>query len=208
MNFYQKYLKYKQKYLGSKDFSFINNLRWRRSEKHFLPGKVDLEHIDDAIINSPSSYGLQTYKVIRITNPDVKKSLKEACYNQPQIEECYALYIFCALKDYKKRIEQYIQQTGQSKKKDSMIEFIENQINSTEWSKHQTYIALSFGMAAAMEQKIASCPMEGFDPNKIEEVLKLDSNLRPCVLLTVGKHKTGYQLEPRFRFDDIIDKID
>ena len=72
----------------------------------------------------------------------------------------------------------------------------------------QAYIALGFGMAAAMELNIASCPMEGFKPNEISEVLNLNNNLKPCVLLTVGNKKNGYLLEKRFRFNNIISNLD
>ena len=68
----------------------------------------------------------------------------------------------------------------------------------------QAYIALGFGMAAAMEMNIASCPMEGFKPDEISKILNLDSNLVPCVLLTVGNKKNDYLLEKRFRFDDLL----
>lgn len=92
-----------------------------------------------------------------------------------------------------------------------MLEYIENKSrvpDKLEWAKQQAYLALGFGLATATELKIASCPMEGFIPDKVAEILNLDNNLVPCVLLTVGQKNDNYQLEKRFRFDDIIKKID
>lgn len=113
---YQKYKKYKKKYLNKKtenyDCSFTNNLLWRRSEKHFLPGEVDLENIKKAIINAPSSYGIQPFQVLLITEKELKEKLKPACYNQAQITECHGLFIFCALRNLEKRIEEYVNATG------------------------------------------------------------------------------------------------
>ena len=43
--------------------------------------------------------------------------------------------------------------------------------------------------------------MEGFKPEEIRKVLKLDDNLKPCVLLTVGNKDYNYALEKRFRFE-------
>jgi nitroreductase len=65
-------------------------------------------------------------------------------------------------------------------------------------------------MAAAMELNIASCPMEGFKPDEISKILKLDDNLKPCVLLTVGNKNNNYELEKRFRFEynDIFTVLD
>jgi len=208
MSFYEKYLKYKTKYLFSDSYSFVNNLFWRRAEKHFAPGEVNLENIDLAIINAPSSYGIQPYKVFKIINQDLKIKLKPACHNQDQITECHALYIFCAVKDYVKRIDEYVDQTGFEFKKKSMLKYISKLSDPTEWCKRQAYIALAFGISAAMEQRIASCPMEGFEPDLISNVLQLDNNLAPCVLLTVGKQTLNYKLEARFRFKDIIEELD
>jgi nitroreductase len=214
MDYKNKYLKYKEKYQNLKNsisnkYTFTDNLLWRRAEKHFLPGPVDIKPIMNAIVNSPSSYGIQPFKVILIIDPKTKLSLKPACYGQSQIEECYALFIFCALKDLDKRIDSYVSKTGFYQKKESMIKFLNNQPSKTEWSKHQAYLALGYALAAASERKIASCPMEGFEHEKISQVLNLDDDLVPCVLFTVGNKKDGYPLEKRFRFpvDDLFKVI-
>lgn len=207
MSFYDKYLKYKSKYTTLKgSSSFIKNLEWRRAEKHFAPGPVDIESIKSAILNAPSSYGIQPFHVIVITDPETKNKLKEACYNQPQIEESYCLFIFCAIDDLEKRIDQYVEQTGFVEKRDSMIKYVRKLPCKLQWAMMQAYIALGFGMAAAMELNIASCPIEGFKPEEISQVLQLDTNLKPCVLLTVGNKRNDYELEKRFRFseDDIF----
>ncbi len=203
MNIYNKYIKYKQKYLFEKENgSFIKKLQWRRAEKHFTNGVVDINNIKMAIINSPSSYGIQPYHIIVITDPIIKQKLDSACYNQPQIIESYCLFIFCAINDMYKRIDEYISQSGFVDKKESMIKYIDNLPSKIEWAKRQAYIALGFGMAAAMELNIASCPMEGFNPVEISKVLNLDDNLVPCVLLAVGIKNNVYTLEKRFRFND------
>jgi len=201
MSYYDKYLKYKLKYTNLKgSSSFIKNLEWRRAEKHFAPGPVDIESIKFAILNAPSSFGIQPFHVLVITNQEIKKKLKEACDNQTQIEESYCLFIFCALDDLEKRIDEYVKQTGFVKKRKSMINFISKLPCKLEWAMMQAYIALGFGMAAAMELNIASCPMEGFKPEEVSKVLNLDKNLKPCVLLTVGNKRNDYELEKRFRF--------
>ena len=210
MSFYDKYLKYKSKYTTLKgSSSFIKNLEWRRAEKHFTPGPVDIESIKSAILNAPSSYGIQPFHVLVITDQETKKSLKEACNNQAQIEESHCLFIFCALDDIEKRIDQYVEQTGFTKKRQSMINYVRKLPCKLQWAMMQAYIALGFGIAAAMELNIASCPMEGFKPDEISKVLQLDTNLKPCVLLTVGNKRNDYELEKRFRFskEDIFTNL-
>ena len=60
-------------YLNNQKGSFIKNLEWRRAEKHFLPGYIDINTIKLAIINAPSSYGIQPFHVIVITNQKAKE---------------------------------------------------------------------------------------------------------------------------------------
>jgi len=187
-------------YKNNSKGSFIENLKWRRAEKHFLPGYIDINPIKLAIINAPSSYGIQPFHVIVITNQKTKEKLKPVCSNQAQITESHCLFIFCALNNLEKRIDQYVEQSGFINKKKWMIDYINKLPSKIEWAKRQAYIALGFGMAAAMELGIASCPMEGFDPDGISRVLNLDKNLVPCVLLTVGIKNNNYKLEKRFRF--------
>jgi nitroreductase len=209
MDYSKKYLKLKNKYDELKNKSFMNNLIWRRSEKTFLPGEVDLESIKKAIINSPSSYGMQPYKVYLVTDQNTKERLREACKYQKQAVECHGLFIFCAIKDAENRMNQYIKETGGERKRIWIIEYLAKLPDKLEWCKRQAYIALGFAMASATELKIASCPMEGFDPTKVSKVLNLNDNYEPCVLLAVGKYNPlgESKLEPRFRFKDIIEEI-
>ena len=192
------------------DNTFLHNLKWRRSEKHFAPGKVDTKLIDQAIINAPSSYGMQPYHVFKITNKKLKEKLSPACYDQAQVKECYALYVFCAYTNLEKRMDQYIKLTKGESKRESIKTYLSNLPTKVGWAKQQAYIALGYGLAAATELKIASCPMEGFMPDKVAKVLGLDNSLDVCVLFAVGRHQPeskDYTLEPRFRFKDIIEKM-
>ena len=195
--------------MNKEDTTFLSNLKWRRAEKHFTPGKVNTKLIEEAIINAPSSYGMQPYHVIRILDKDTKEKLKPHCYNQSQITECYALYIFCAYKDLKARMNQYIELTGFENKRKSILTYLSILPSKVGWAKQQAYLALGYGLAAASELKIASCPMEGFIPDEVAKVLNLDNNLEVCVLLAIGRQlpeSKDYKLEPRFRFKDIIEK--
>jgi nitroreductase len=203
--------------------TFLTNLKWRRAEKHFAPGKVNIEPIKKAIINAPSSYGMQPYHVYLITDKELKNKLKPVCYEQSQIDECYALFVFCAYTNLEKRTDQYIQQTGFEHKRESILKYLKWLPTKVGWAKQQAYLALGYGLAAASELKIASCPMEGFMPPKVAKVLKLKEDLEPCVLMAVGRHVSlgpiekkerpaffekmkDYKLEPRFRFKDIIER--
>lgn len=187
-------------YFYENNGSFLDNLTWRRAVKHFSPGFVDTEPIKTAILNSPSSFGLQPYNVIVVTNPEIKKKLSEVCFKQPQIEECYALFIFCAYRDIEPRMEEYIQRTKAEHLRPNMTRFFENCEDQLGWAKNQVYIALGFALAAAAQKRISSCPMEGFIHSKVSEILGLNEDIEPCVLLAVGNEGDNSKLPPRFRF--------
>ena len=195
---------------SSEQQSFLENLEWRRAVKHFGEGDVDTSKVLKAMVNAPSSFGVQPYKILAVTNKEIRDQLRPVCYNQPQVTECHTLFVLCARTNVKERAEEFLQVTGAESMRDMLMGFVNSMPNSSEWAKRQAYIALGFGLAACAEQKIASCPMEGFDPAAISKILNLDSTLLPCVLLAVGKvtdmEGTVY---PRFRFseDNLVEKI-
>lgn len=204
--------------------TFLNNLKWRRAEKHFAPGPVNIKPIRDAIINAPSSYGMQPYHIYEIQDKKLKEKLRPVCYNQAQISECHTLFVFCVYKDLESRMNEFIKLTHGEEKKPSILGYLYSLPTTIGWAKQQAYLALGFGLAAAAELKIASCPMEGFKKHAVAKILKLDTKkYEVCVLFAVGKHVSetpsnpkekeefletikDYKLEPRFRFKDIIEK--
>jgi nitroreductase len=192
-------LAYIYKPAGSKD-SFLANLEWRRATKHFAPGEVDTGPIELAMINAPSSFGLQPYSIVRVTDPDLKKQLRPFCFDQEQVETCHVVYVLCALKDVEKRMEQYLTETKAEPMRAMIKGFLDACPDKVAWAAKQAYITLGFGLAAAAERRINSCPMEGFLPDKVAELLALDGNLAPVVLLCVGQPGDNSDEHPRFRF--------
>lgn len=189
-------------YVNKKDDTFLNNIEWRRAIKHFNPGPVDYKPIENAIINAPSSFGLQPYKLVVVTDQELKLQMRPFCFNQEQIETCHVVFILCGLRDVEKRLEQFIIETKAESYRGIIKGFLDSCPDKLVWAQKQAYIALGFGLAAAAEKKIYSCPMEGFLGNKISELLKLDANLVPSVMLAVGKPGNNDDMSPRFRFPE------
>ena len=188
---------------GSTPSSFLENIRWRRAVKHFSPGEVDLTLIKDAIANAPSSFGIQPYRVLVITDPEVKIHLREACYDQAQVTECHALFVFCTINDVDARADEMIKLTGAEGVREMVSNFLKGQPDKAAWAAKQAYIALGFALAAAAERRIASCPMEGFNRETMSKMLGL-KDVVPVALLAVGQYKEDPDLHPRFRFPDVI----
>jgi len=189
--------------------SFLENLEWRRAVKHFGPGAVETESIVKAMINAPSSFGLQPYKIYAVQNKEIKEKLKPVSYNQPQVTECHTLFVLCARKDVEVRAEEYLKATGAETMRGMLMGFLSYLPDKTAWSTKQAYIALGFGLAAAAEAKIASCPMEGFNSEEVAKILELPESLTPVVYLAVGQSVEEDGTYPRFRFptSDLLQTI-
>lgn len=190
--------------------SFTNNLEWRRAVKHFGPGEVDVSPILEAMVNAPSSFGLQPYKILAVTNKELKEKLKPVSYSQDQVTECHTLFILCARSDVEVRAEEYLKTTGAETMRGMLMGFLGYLPDKTAWAAKQAYIALGFGLAAAAEHKIASCPMEGFNSVEVAKILELPATLVPVVYLAVGEATGEDGTHPRFRFSesDLVQRFD
>jgi len=191
---------YNELYLMGTTQSFLKNIEWRRAVKHFKDGHVDTSPIVNAVTNAPSSFGLQPYKVIVVTNKELKDKLVPVSFNQPQVGECSSLFVFCYRKDVDARAEEYMKEVNASNGlRDMITGFLSHLHDKEGWAAKQTYIALGFALAAAAEEMIASCPMEGFMGNEVAKILDLPDTLVPCVYLAVGQ-ASDIEEGPRFRF--------
>ncbi len=194
----------------STDNTFLNNLEWRRAVKHFGSEPIDTTPIVKAIVNTPSSFGLQPYKVIAVRSSELKSQLKGVSYGQTQVMECDTLFVFCARTDLSERAEEYLKSTGAEMIRDMLTGFISYLPDKTAWAARQAYIALGFALAACAELKIPSCPMEGFTGKEVARILELPDTLQPVVMLAVGSatENDGSDVAmPRFRFpqSDLIE---
>lgn len=189
--------------------SFLENLEWRRAVKHFGSGDVDIEPIIKAMVNAPSSFGLQPYTIYAVQDKELKEKLTPVSYGQTQVTECHTLFVLCAHKNVEARAEEYLKMTGAEGMREMLMGFLSYIPDKVAWASKQTYIALGFGLAAAAEQKIASCPMEGFNPVEVAKILNLPENLWPVVYLAVGDSAEEDGTHPRFRFpeSDLVRRV-
>ena len=181
----------------------LQALQWRYATKKFAADQrvstEDLQQLMEAVNLTASSFGLQHYRVMVVQDQAMKDRLLPASYNQAQITDCSHLFVFAAktdlsgdyVDDYMQRMADirglpldqvsgfgtYIKGTLTGKSED----FIVN------WNKRQAYMGLSTLLAAAAELRIDTCPMEGFDPAKYDEILGLtERGLTATVIAPIG----------------------
>lgn len=205
----------------------LENLKWRYATKKFETekkvSKQDLDILKEAIQLTPTSYGLQPFKILIIKDLETRNKLSSASYNQPQITTASHLFVFCNYTQLpKNEIENYIQLTAKTQHispniLDDYKQLISNDLNQrnqTEiqnWSKNQNYIAMSNLLNACAELKIDACPMEGFDNKAYNEVLGLDKlQLNASILVPIGYRaihdNSQYREKVRKGFDQIFIK--
>lgn len=158
-----------------------------------------VEAIIEAARMAPTSSGLQPFKVIVITNKELKEKIVTISFNQTQVVDCSHLLVFAAWDNYTtERISQMLDYTVDQRglpvgtmddyknrllsiygTRDAELNFIH--------AAHQSYIAFGMAIAAAGELKVDATPMEGFDADALDELLGLrEQGLRSVTMLPLG----------------------
>lgn len=178
-------------------------LQWRYATKQFDTTKqLDQAQLDvllHALQLSPSSYGLQPWKFIVVTNPDIRSKLRAAAWDQPQVTDASHLIVFAAKTNItESTVDEYI--TSIAETRNIAIEELESfstaikasiqgktAAQRTEWAARQAYIALGVLLTAAADARIDAAPMEGFDPAQFNTILGLtDKDLTAVVIAGLG----------------------
>lgn len=183
--------------------NFIKHQNWRYATKKFDATKKisaeNLEILKEAIRLSSSSYGLQPYKVIIVDNPELRAKLQPVAWGQTQIVDASHLFIFANMINLNdKEIDKYIKNIAETRgipveNIAGYGDFMKSKISSlpddvkNNWTAKQTYLALGNLLNAAAELQIDATPMEGFEPEKVNEILGLNElGLNASLIATVG----------------------
>ncbi len=181
----------------------IDALNWRYATKKFDATKkltdVQLKDLLEALRLTPTSYGLQPYKFIVITDPALREKMKAVSWNQVQITDASHLIAICSMKSMDPTyVDLFIADIAKTRSisTDSLKDYRDMMLGSiagqtpeglSDWTKRQSYIALGTLLVAAADMKIDACPMEGFDGSKIDELLGLTTtNFRVASLCPIG----------------------
>ncbi len=182
--------------------SLINNLKWRYASKKMNGEKISQEKIDtilDATNLTASSYGLQPFSILVVSNEGVKQQLQTAAYGQVQVGTSSHVLVFCVPEQLTEAdVKHFIANVSSTRNiptealagyEGMMVGTVKSLTaeQHQEWSAKQAYIALGTALIAAAEQEVDACPMEGFDRTKFEEILNLsEKGLKPIVMLPLG----------------------
>jgi nitroreductase len=199
--------------------SVLSKLEWRYATQKFDSNKkideATWDIIEKALILTPSSWGLQTWKFVVVTKPELKTELVGASYGQKQVQDCSHVLVICRPnKLTEEYIDEYVEHTANlhkiscadlGREREMMLRMHKSMTDeqSAEWMANQCYIALGNLMTTASMLDIDTCPMEGFSKKDFDRILQLqDFECCSVVVCAMGYRSADdtKALLPKVRF--------
>jgi len=183
----------------------LNKLNWRYAAKAMNGETVaeeKIERILEAARLAPTSSGLQPFEIFVIKNQEIKEKIRPVAWNQSVITDCSHLLVFAAWDTYTEDRINYMfdltndirgfKNEGWENYRQKLLSFYPQQdaeVNFNHAAK-QAYIAFSQAITAAAFEGVDATPLEGFEPDAVDEILGLrEKGLRSAVLLPIGYRK-------------------
>lgn len=207
----------------------VDALNWRYATKKFDPARKipdDVWHaLEQSLVLAPSSIGLQPWKFFIVTDQPMKVQLQAASYRQAQVADCSHFVVFTVRRDLdaehvERHIARMIEVTGAAP--ESLVKFRTMTMKNLDkaraegkldtWQEHQVFIALGKFLASAALLGVDTCPMEGIEPAKYDEILGLDGgNYTTSVACAAGYRladdKYATMKKVRFKAEDVIVRV-
>jgi nitroreductase len=204
----------------------VEALHWRYATQKFDATKVipdpTWQALEEALVLTPSSIGLQPWKFVVVTDRELKERLKPAAWNQSQVSDCSHFVVFTVRKDLgsdhvDRHLERMVEVRGVTR--DSLSKYGQMAVKNLEkaraegrldmWQTHQVYIALGSFMTAAAVLGVDTCPMEGFQPAQFDEILELNASGYASVVACAAGYrhaddKYAVSKKVRFKHDDVV----
>lgn len=201
--------------------ALLDALNWRYATKKFAADRkipastwAALEH---ALVLAPSSFGLQPWKFIIVQDAGLRQKLSVVSWGQTQPVECSHFVVFAVKKDLNaEHVRHFIDRTAEVRHVEptSLNAYRDIILNSVEgarkggyldvWQSRQVYIALGQFMAAAALLGVDTCPMEGLEPAKYDEILDLGAQGLTTLCACAAGYRAAddkYAVLPKVRFD-------
>ena len=207
----------------------VDALNWRYATKKFDPEKkipAETWHaLEQALVLSPSSIGLQPWKFFVVTDAEVKTRLAAASYRQTQPVDCSHFVVFSVRRDLDAaHVDRHVARMAEVRgvAPESLVKFRAMTMGNLDraraegtldtWQEHQIYIALGQFMASAAVLGIDTCPMEGISPAQYDDILGLDGSGYVSVVACAAGYRLAddkYAAAPKVRFkpEDVVVRI-
>jgi len=207
----------------------LANLQWRYATKVFDANKSIAPEVwktlEEILVLSPSSHGLQPWKFIVITDKEVRAKLLPHSWGQKQVTDCSHYVVFASIKKLSEAdIDNYLSHSA--KVRGSTLESLKGYRGMMvgdlihgarskiigEWAARQAYIALGNFMTSAALLQVDTCPMEGFVPAQYDTILGLEARgLTASVCCAAGYRsdldKYAHLPKVRYSSEQVVEHI-
>lgn len=170
--------------------TLLQQLAWRYATKKFdTERKIPADTwaaLEQALILSPSSFGLQPWRFIVVQTPETRKALQEASWNQTQVVDASHLVVLASKEEMSEDyVGDFLSIVAETRSMDlalldtyrgMILQFVSHLTKAgkiPDWTTKQSYIALGFLLSSAALLGIDACPLEGINPQKYDEILGL-----------------------------------
>jgi nitroreductase len=206
----------------------LEALKWRYAVKSFDPSKKiapeTWAQLEEALVLSASSYGLQPWKFVVVESAALREELKAHAWGQSQITDASHLVVLCRRKTVDAAfIEKWVARMAEVRGipaesldgyKGMMIGDLVDGPRSAQiadWAARQAYLALGNLLTSAAILGVDTCPMEGFAPQEFDRILNLaDEDLASVVVCTLGmrSEEDPYAKMAKVRYEkaDVLEK--
>lgn len=198
----------------------LQSLRWRYATKRFDPTRSipagTWAALEESLVLTPSSMGLQPWRFLVITDPELKEALSAVSWRQTQPRDCSHFVVMTVRRGLDDaHVDRYLARTAEVRgvSVDSLDKFrgmIAGSLGKARsdgtldnWQSHQIYIALGQFMAAAALLGVDTCPMEGIEPARYDEILQLGGTGYATVVACAAGYRHAedkYAITPKVRF--------
>jgi nitroreductase len=198
----------------------LGQLHWRYATKQFdAARKIEPQlwlALEDALVLSPSSGGLQPWMFVVVDDPETREKLVPASFGQSQVKDASHLVVFAAKQNFSEAdVDAHIQRTADLRgvTVESLAPFREMLVGGIvkamdqnalrAWAGRQAGIALGNLLTSAAMLGIDACPMEGFVPAQYDSILGLEEKgLSAVAICTLGYRSASdaYAALPKVRF--------
>lgn len=202
----------------------IDALNFRHACKKFDPskkvGKKDLDIILDAACLSPSSFGMEAWKFLVLASKEIREKLRPACWDQAQVTDSSHVIVILAKPALIAPENSYVLESFMRRQlpEDATKAYVERykwymdtevhpRMSPYAWCAKQCYIALANIMTTAASLGIDTCPMEGFEKDRVEKILEIDTRIHEVAVLVALGYRAGEQPPRRRHKKDMLVEI-
>lgn len=168
----------------------------RRAIKHYDPehrmSEAEIQKLLSAAMLAPTAFNIQNWRFVAVTDPEVRKQIRAAAWDQAQVTDASLLVILTADKQaWSKQPERYWRDAPEGVRKFLVPAIIQyytgrEQVQQDECMRSCGMAGMAI-MLAAKEMGYDTCPMDGFDFDAVGKIIKLPEDHVISFMIAVGK---------------------